>query len=97
MESFYARYSGGGEREQFSQHADVCQELPPTATQFTALSTERWYVQDKARYNPTAEHFCRIEDAFEASIMSEYVLIDDVNLPDGCVKPLLKPLSMGKG
>ena len=80
----YARYSGGGERGRFCHQSDVCRELPPTATKFVALSQrgalynienthEYEFFQpdeDPAKYDPTAEHFCRIEDVFEASIMS---------------------------
>jgi len=41
--------------------------------------------EDPSKYDPYAEHFFQIEDAFDASIMSWHILIDDVTLPmDGC-------------
>ena len=41
--------------------------------------------EDPAKYDPSEETFSCIADAFDAFIMSQRILIDDVTLPaDGC-------------
>ena len=95
----YARYSGTGVRGRYSQQAEICRELPTTADRLASLSPrgamfkiENSHVysfsptdKDPAKYDPSEETFSCIADAFDASIMSQRILIDDVTLPaDGC-------------
>ena len=81
------------------EEAEICRELPPTADRLTSLSPRGTMFKienshtysfnppddDPATYDPSAETFACIADAFDASTMSQRILIDNVTLPaDGC-------------
>ena len=53
--------------------------------------------EDPAKYDPTEETFSCIADAFDASIMSQRILIDDVTLlVDGC-QAIAEAIIRGEG